>query len=455
MLTRDKRTHIFHAGALPDVQMPNSHADGASPGGSGRRTDLERARDDFLHDKSKGGDDTDQGAYHRNAKREVNRFIDWYADEQGSTPTFDALDTITARRYARHLTRQGWTDGTVQTYYAQFSGFIGWCEREGYLEEHVAQASQATEPLPDDDGRRSGDQQAWSASDRREIISYVDQQADAALDALDDGSGRWAAIQALRDRALVAVLCYTGIRAGELLARPDDHRRNGITWGDINLDDGRVTVFSKKQAYDDRSLPEQTLHPLGILESILEPSDDWPVFVTLSPASVFVPLREALVDAGLGADEIDSIISKDRAFELYGRHDLSPDPLTTTGARRVLRRLTDAADIDLEDGNYLEPHGGRRGAGEVMVRTHGYTAAARLLDNSEQMVRERYSHIEAGELADVATDAFDSVDGSTSSGTAASTTEQATDIARATEAADTADGSEGTDEDGQDGDERA
>jgi len=30
--------------------------------------------------------------------------------------------------------------------------------------------------------------------------------------------------------------------------------------------------------------------------------------------------------------------------------------------------------------------------------------AARYLDNSEEMVRERYSHIEAGELGDVATD---------------------------------------------------
>jgi hypothetical protein len=37
--------------------------------------------------------------------------------------------------------------------------------------------------------------------------------------------------------------------------------------------------------------------------------------------------------------------------------------------------------------------------------------AARYLDNSEEMVRERYSHIEAGELGDVATDALSEVDG--------------------------------------------
>ena len=41
--------------------------------------------------------------------------------------------------------------------------------------------------------------------------------------------------------------------------------------------------------------------------------------------------------------------------------------------------------------------------GEVLVRALGYTVAARYLDNSEELVRERDSHIEAGKLGDVAT----------------------------------------------------
>jgi len=36
--------------------------------------------------------------------------------------------------------------------------------------------------------------------------------------------------------------------------------------------------------------------------------------------------------------------------------------------------------------------------------------AARYLDNSEEMVRERYSHVEAGELGDVATEALEDID---------------------------------------------
>lgn len=59
---------------------------------------------------------------------------------------------------------------------------------------------------------------------------------------------------------------------------------------------------------------------------------------------------------------------------------------------------------------FLASHGGRRGMGKVLVRAFGYTVAARYLDNSEEMVRERYSHIEAGELGDVATEALEKLD---------------------------------------------
>ena len=44
---------------------------------------------------------------------------------------------------------------------------------------------------------------------------------------------------------------------------------------------------------------------------------------------------------------------------------------------------------------------------EVLVRAFGYTVAARYLDNSEEMVRERYSHIETGESGDFATEALE------------------------------------------------
>ena len=56
------------------------------------------------------------------------------------------------------------------------------------------------------------------------------------------------------------------------------------------------------------------------------------------------------------------------------------------------------------------PHGARRSAGEVLVRTSGHAAAARARDNSEKVVREHYSHIEADDLADQMTSAFKEAD---------------------------------------------
>jgi hypothetical protein len=92
--------------------------------------------------------------------------------------------------------------------------------------------------------------------------------------------------------------------------------------------------------------------------------------------------------------------------------------MTTDAGRHVLERQCDQAGIELgDDHDYLMPHGARRGAGEVLVRTSGHAAAARALDNSEEVVREHYSHIEAGDLADQMTDAFEEADQQGASGT--------------------------------------
>jgi len=93
--------------------------------------------------------------------------------------------------------------------------------------------------------------------------------------------------------------------------------------------------------------------------------------------------------------------------------DIRPPSITTGGARSILQRLSEVAEIDINHPkhDYLATHGGRREMGEVLVRAFGYTVAARYLDNSEEMVRERYSHIVAGESGDVATEAVEEIDG--------------------------------------------
>jgi integrase len=211
------------------------------------------------------------------------------------------------------------------------------------------------------------------------------------------------------------VLAYTAVRVGEILRDPNDPRRRGVRWGEIDLDAGSMDVYRKKQQWDAASLPDPVISPLRSYRKLMDPpTDRWPVFPTLDQRSLGTLVREELAERGDRAEAIEERRSEHaRDLLLALAADIRPPSITTDGARSVLQRLSENSDVDIEHPKheYLAPHGGRRGMGEVLVRAFGYTVAARYLDNSEEMVRERYSHIEAGELGDVATEALDQIDG--------------------------------------------
>jgi integrase len=235
------------------------------------------------------------------------------------------------------------------------------------------------------------------------------------VDPLDKQRARYAALKAAHARALVVVLAYTAVRVGELLRDPDDPRRRGVQWEDISLEDGSMDVYRKKQQWDAASLPDPVISPLRSYRKLMDPpTDRWPVFLTLDQRTLAELVQEELADRGEQAEAIDERRGKyARDLLLALDEDIRPPSITTDGARSILQRLSTAAEIDIDHPkhDYLAPHGGRRGVGLVLVRAFGYTVAARYLDNSEEMVRERYSHIEAGELGDVASEALKEVDG--------------------------------------------
>jgi len=330
------------------------------------------------------------------------------------------------RGYARHLASdRGLKQNTVQTYYRYISAWCGWCVNEGYLEAHYAQRASAMAPLPDDDGRKPGDQQAWTSEQRHALTRYVDERARDAIetyttlsgdaDPVDRQRARYTALKAARDRALVFVLAYTAVRVGELLRDPNDPRRRGVRWEEISLDDGSMDVYRKKQQWDAASLPDPVLSPLRSYRKVMAPpTERWPVFPTFDQRTLATLVKDELADRGLRAEGIDERRDEHaRDLLLALEEDIRPPSITTDGARSILQRLSEATEMDIDHPkhDYLAPHGGRRGMGEVLVRAFGYTVAARYLDNSEEMVRERYSHIEAGELGDVATEALDEIDG--------------------------------------------
>ena len=398
-------------------------------------TPLETSFEPYLRDIGKGRD-SEGGHYRRNVERELNHFLEWATSEYGSDswtgilpddanrePRFQDLSESVYREYARYLAgERGLKQNTVQTYYAYLSSWTGWCVTEGYLDAHYAQRSTARNPLPDDDGRRPGDQQAWSPDDRHQLTEYVIQRFNETYDEYTDVdpnsdeklSQRYPAIKAARDRALIYIIAYTAVRVGELLRDPSDPRRRGLRWEEVNIEDGSITVYRKKQQWDTASLPEPVIQPLKTYRKLLDPpSDRWPVFPTFSPRTLGELVRGKLAERGLTEEEIaDRRDDYPRDLLLALDEDIRPESMTTKGARNVLERLTNEAGIDVSDPNhnYLAPHGGRRGMGEILVRSFGYTVAARYLDNSEEMVRERYSHIEAGKLGDMATEGIADID---------------------------------------------
>lgn len=383
-------------------------------GVSDEQSDLfpDPALEAFLSSKGKGPN-RQSGTYRRNVERDVRRFFDWLGDQPDTPSAFTDLSPVHLRQYVRSLVQDDLTASSVRTYYANLSAFLGWCVREGYLTENPAQTTRAKEPLPTTDhaGRqRETGQQTWYPAQRRAICRHADQMAEQALDAVEDD--RWHAIKTARDRAFVYVLAYTGIRGSELLHNPSDDRRTGVTWSNLALEERRLTVLSKRQELSDRSIPDPVVHPLRTLERVLDPAETWPLFPTLHRPTLYGQLRDEFAERGL-ADTIERRLGTEPTFELFHEASVAPPSITTTSGRRIMRRLTDDAGIEVEDKHgYLAPHGARRGAGRVLAKSKGYAAAARLLDNTERVVRERYSDIEAGEIAQEATDAFERADGS-------------------------------------------
>lgn len=135
----------------------------------------------------------------------------------------------------------------------------------------------------------------------------------------------------------------------------------------------------------------------GSLEQALRPaSDEWPVFVTSHLPSLYGALPSGVETDG------------DRTpLELLRDLEETPPSLLTDGGRSVLKRLCEAAELDV-DGEYLKPHGARRGVGEAIYRERGAAAAQGALRHTDPRTTSRmYAHIEASELAEETGEIFD------------------------------------------------
>ena len=364
---------------------------------------IEDALDAFVRSKQKG---TDSGNYQRNARRAIEEWIDWLADRDEPIESFDQLQVSQMRQYARHLKKRVDRDelagSTANTYWNYIAAFLGWCVYEELLAENPARKRRAEQELPDT-RPRNDHQQFWSRADREALLAHLNERAHAAVD--EEGLN---AIKELRDRALASLLAYSGVRGAEVLRDPNDGRRNGVRWRDLDLEAGTLVVLGKSQADEEAPLPPQVRDPLERLQQALRPaSGDWPVFPTLHRPTLSRVGREDLADTGYSDSEIQQAIEEHDWLALYRDYEFVPPALTTNGGRTVMRRVCEEAEISIDgERDYLTPHGGRRGAGDVLYREDPVLAQTALRHRSIETTKDSYSYIEAGETASRAGDVF-------------------------------------------------
>lgn len=330
------------------------------------------------------------GNYVSNAESVIRRWAIWL-DRAENVESLDGIDPVNLRHYARHLKtkvrRDEYAASTARTYYAYVRAFLTWCSRDQLLESNPAEDEIALEELPDDPGTRDT-QQFWGPTDRRRLESYVRRRALDAIESGDEGEKR----TRFRHHAIVAILAHTGVRGAEVFAHSKDDRRNGATWADVDWENGALRVLGKSQEYEYAPLPDVAQNPLRRWMDELDPgTPKSPLFPTEHAPSKYRAVRSQLPDVDVTDVDIDAVI-REKGVVLPS--------ISTEGARSVMKRLCEEADIEVE-GEYLKPHGARRGLGDELYRTNPTDAQAALRHSSIAITNDSYSHIEAGEIGDV------------------------------------------------------
>ncbi len=341
----------------------------------------------------------------------IGHVLDEWITEFG-LESFDEIDRNLCRRYGEYLDDEAGDDdrdlsaATAHTYYAYVRAFLSFCVRDGYLEANPADTNDADEFLPRIDSRP--DRQFWSGKERERALQFCRARVD--LPTMTPQLPPELRLERYRDRAIVAVLGLTGVRGAEVFSVPRDDRRNGLTWNDVNIDENVLIVLGKvrrddKDPYQEAQLPPRAAKALERYKRILEPpTADWPVF----PTNHYPSKRQALVDA-FSEPRVETMLQQKSIDELLREHAVAPPSLSTNGARTILKRLSAQLDTAYDDleynpdvGEYLKPHGARRGLGhELYKKGHSEVAQKSLRHTSMDVTDESYQDIQASETAKV------------------------------------------------------
>ena len=108
---------------------------------------------------------------------------------------------------------------------------------------------------------------------------------------------------------------------------------------------------------------------------------------------------EQLAQQDVPDDKIEVILDDQEVDVVLREHKVIPPALSTNGARNLMKRLCEEAGVDV-DGDYLKPHGARRGLGhELYANGHAELAQSALRHASIETTHKSYSDIRAAETA--------------------------------------------------------
>jgi len=362
------------------------------------RVRVEDAVDAYLQRKAVGNpDDPGAGTYASNAGSILRRWSQWLETEHGVESLFD-LEVRHMEAYATELAKRTaggeYTASTAGTYFAVVRAFLTWCVQGGILEENPAATDEAESALPTDRSTDNTDS-AWGREQRETLERYVRERA---LDA--ESASRADRLARLREYAMVSLLAHSGVRGSELFRVPEDNRRMGATWEDVDFYSGTIRVLGKSQRLEDVPLPAAARKPLRRYRVVQDPpTNEWPLFPTRHAPSVANHVRTVLEQRGFDDDEIEAEFDAHTAAALSRRYAIPPPAITTEGARSILKRLCDAADLDV-GGDYLTPRGARPGLGKRTYPTEPATEETALrehsLEQSIAVIEEPMPFVEDG-----------------------------------------------------------
>lgn len=353
-------------------------------GGSTGKTSLDAAIEARL-------DSLDSGNYRANNELVLSQFAT-YLKEQRDITDLTEIAVLDCRRYAQWLRKRANDESdplspasahTNGPYFTIVRAFLGWCVDDERLDSNPARPNRVKEALPE--YHADHDRQFWSSKARDALLEFVSERCHEALDESAESRAR-----AFRDRAVVTMLALTGARGAELFNDPRDDHRNGLRWRDVDLENGVATVFGKTREQQPIPLTDRVVDALRRYYSVQDPpTDDWPVFPTRHHPSLAEAVHDGLAERGWELANIEHAFEDATGQELLREHEIAPPALTKNGGRSLMKRLCEDAEVTI-DGEYLKPHGGRRGLGSQLYAEDAELAQELLRHESIETTHESY-----------------------------------------------------------------